>query len=165
MSSNKLQFRVQPGGSLSGRLRVPGDKSISHRSIMLGSLADGVTHVSGFLEGEDSLATLRVFQAMGVKIDGPSDGEVTINGVGVDGLKAPTAPLDLGNSGTAMRLMCGLLAGQGFDTTLVGDSSLTKRPMRRVTDPLAAMNAVIDTSEGGTAPLHIRPTTTLSGID
>lgn len=165
MSSNKLQFRVQPGGSLSGRLRVPGDKSISHRSIMLGSLADGVTHVSGFLEGEDSLATLRVFQAMGVKIDGPSDGEVTINGVGVDGLKAPTAPLDLGNSGTAMRLMCGLLAGQGFDTTLVGDSSLTKRPMRRVTDPLAAMNAVIDTSEGGTAPLHIRPTTTLRGID
>ena len=118
---------------------MPGDKSISHRSIMLGSLADGTTRVSGFLEGEDSLATLRAFRAMGVDIVGPDDGVVVIHGVGMRGLRAPSAPLDLGNSGTSMRLMTGLLAGQGMDVTLVGDASLSKRPMQRVTEPLAAM--------------------------
>ncbi|HPQ25613.1 MAG TPA: 3-phosphoshikimate 1-carboxyvinyltransferase, partial [Gammaproteobacteria bacterium] len=106
MASSNVQFVARPGGQLSGTLRVPGDKSISHRSIMLGSLAEGVTRVSGFLEGEDSLATLRAFRDMGVQIDGPLDGNVTIHGVGMHGLKTPSAPLDLGNSGTSMRLMC-----------------------------------------------------------
>ena len=132
---------------------------------MLGSLADGTTRVDGFLQGEDSLATLRAFRAMGVRIDGPDEGGVTIHGVGIDGLRAPSGPLDLGNSGTAMRLMCGLLAGQRFEATLMGDSSLSKRPMRRVTDPLAQMGAQIDTNHGGTAPLHLRPVDGLHGID
>ena len=141
--ASKVQFVVSPGGRLGGALRVPGDKSISHRSIMLGSLAEGVTRVSGFLEGEDSLATLRAFRAMGVEIDGPHDGRVTIQGVGMHGLKAPVAPLDLGNSGTSMRLMSGLMAGQGLDLTLIGDRSLSGRPMKRVTEPLAQMGADI----------------------
>jgi 3-phosphoshikimate 1-carboxyvinyltransferase len=148
---------VQPGGSLNGEIRVPGDKSVSHRSIMLGSLAEGVTHISGFLEGEDSLATLQAFRDMGVQIEGPEDGKVTVHGVGMHGLKSPSKPLDLGNSGTSMRLLSGLLAGQGIDVTLVGDASLSSRPMRRVTEPLAMMCAAIDTTEKGTAPLHIKP--------
>ena len=164
MASNKVQFVVRPGGRLNGTLRVPGDKSISHRSIMLGSLAEGVTRVSGFLEGDDSLATLRAFRAMGVEIEGPNHGEVTIQGVGMHGLTAPAGPLDLGNSGTSMRLMSGLMAGQGLDVALVGDASLSSRPMKRVTVPLAQMGADIDTAEGGTAPLHIKPANGLSGI-
>jgi 3-phosphoshikimate 1-carboxyvinyltransferase len=148
---------VQPGGSLNGEIRVPGDKSVSHRSIMLGSLAEGVTRISGFLEGEDSLATLQAFRDMGVQIEGPFDGKVTVHGVGMHGLKSPDKPLDLGNSGTSMRLLSGLLAGQGIDVTLVGDASLSSRPMRRVTEPLAMMGAAIDTTEKGTAPLHIKP--------
>jgi 3-phosphoshikimate 1-carboxyvinyltransferase len=165
LASSKLQFRAAPGGCLSGTLRVPGDKSISHRSIMLGSLAEGETRVSGFLEGEDSLATLRAFRAMGVQIDGPEQGEVRIAGVGMRGLRPPSGALDLGNSGTSMRLMAGLLAGQGLDLTLVGDASLSRRPMRRVTEPLARMGARIETAEGGTAPLHLRPVEQLHGID
>ncbi len=160
-----IQFHVQPGGCLSGRLRVPGDKSISHRSIMLGSLAEGVTHVSGFLEGEDALATLKAFRAMGVEIAGPDRGKVTVHGVGMHGLKAPDAPIDLGNSGTSIRLMSGLLAGQGFDVEMSGDASLSKRPMRRVTDPLALMGAQIETAEGGTPPLHLHGGSALKGID
>jgi 3-phosphoshikimate 1-carboxyvinyltransferase len=132
---------------------------------MLGSLADGVTHITGFLEGEDSLATLRAFRAMGVEIDGPEDGRVTIHGVGMDGLVAPEDALDLGNSGTSMRLMSGLLAGQGMEVTLVGDESLSKRPMKRVTEPLALMGAEINTTPKGTAPLVIRPVDGLRGID
>ena len=163
MSAN-VRFHVRPGGALRGRLRVPGDKSISHRSIMLGALADGVTEVTGFLEGEDSLATLRAFRQMGVRIDGPSGGRVTIHGVGMRGLRPPAVPLDLGNSGTSMRLMAGLLAGQRFDCTLVGDASLSKRPMRRVTEPLARMGARIESTERGTAPLHIRPVPGLTAI-
>jgi len=156
---------ARPGGRLTGTLRVPGDKSISHRSIMLGSLAEGVTRVSGFLEGEDSLATLRAFRDMGVQIEGPENGRVTVHGVGMRGLRPPAAPLDLGNSGTSMRLMCGLLAGQGMEVTLVGDASLSVRPMKRVTEPLAVMGAHIDTAEGGTAPLRIHPADGLHGID
>ncbi len=144
---------------------MPGDKSISHRSIMLGSLAEGVTHVTGFLEGEDSLATLQAFRNMGVQIDGPEDGVVVIHGVGMHGLKQPESALDLGNSGTSMRLLSGLLAGQGFDTTLVGDSSLSSRPMRRVTDPLAQMGAQIVSTAAGSAPLQIQGGSKLSGID
>lgn len=165
MASSKVQFVARPGGRLSGTLRVPGDKSISHRSIMLGSLAEGITRVSGFLEGEDSLATLRAFRAMGVEIDGPRDGRVTIRGVGMHGLREPASALDLGNSGTSMRLMSGLMAGQRLNLTLVGDESLSGRPMKRVTVPLAAMGADIETAEGGTAPLHIKPVDRLIGMD
>jgi 3-phosphoshikimate 1-carboxyvinyltransferase len=155
--TQSITFTVQPGGHLRGEARVPGDKSISHRSIMLGSLAEGITHVSGFLEGEDALATLRSFQAMGVEIEGPINGNVTIHGVGLDGLTAPKDPLYLGNSGTSMRLLCGLLAGQKFDAVLTGDESLSGRPMKRVIDPLSQMGAVIESADQGRAPLTIRP--------
>ena len=160
-----LNYRVAPGGKLTGSLRVPGDKSISHRSIMLGSLADGVTEVSGFLEGEDSLATLNAFRAMGVVIDGPDAGRVTIHGVGMHGLREPGAPLYLGNSGTSMRLLSGLLAGHGLAVTLTGDSSLSGRPMNRVINPLSEMGAEIGASEGGTAPLVLAANHPLRGID
>ncbi|MBS9402410.1 bifunctional prephenate dehydrogenase/3-phosphoshikimate 1-carboxyvinyltransferase [Halomonas sp. TRM85114] len=161
----KLRYRVSPGGGVTGRIRVPGDKSISHRSIMLGALAEGDTDVKGFLEGEDSLATLQAFREMGVAIEGPHQGRVTIHGVGMHGLKAPSGPLYVGNAGTAMRLFSGLLAGQAFDTELTGDASLTKRPMGRVADPLRAMGAEIDTAEGGRPPLKIKGCRQLSGID
>lgn len=163
--SKMIRFSVKPGGRLTGRMRVPGDKSISHRSIMLGSLAEGVTRVTGFLEGEDSLATLRAFRAMGVEIEGPDQGRVVIKGVGMHGLKAPDQPLDLGNSGTSMRLLTGLLAGQGMDLTLTGDSSLSSRPMRRVMDPLIQMGASIESEPDGTAPLHLRPARHLKAIN
>ncbi len=159
-----VRFTAQAGGSLKGQIRVPGDKSISHRSIMLGSIAEGVTEISGFLEGEDSLATLRAFRAMGVAIDGPNDGKVAVHGVGLRGLRAPSGPLDLGNSGTSMRLLTGLLAGQVFDVELLGDHSLMSRPMRRVTEPLTEMGARIATSEKGTAPLLIKGSHALRGI-
>ncbi|MBW9273120.1 MAG: 3-phosphoshikimate 1-carboxyvinyltransferase [Candidatus Thiodiazotropha sp. (ex. Lucinisca nassula)] len=161
----QINYRIQPGGKLIGNLRVPGDKSISHRSIMLGSLADGVTEVTGFLEGEDSLATLNAFRQMGVAIDGPTQGRVTIQGVGMHGLQAPDGALDLGNSGTSMRLLTGLLAGQGMAVTLTGDSSLSGRPMQRVIDPLSRMNASIGSTEAFTAPLQIHPQSRLQGID
>lgn len=164
MSDKKVTFRTQPGGSVNGQIRVPGDKSISHRSIMLGSLADGVTEVSGFLEGEDSLATLQAFRDMGVVIEGPKDGEVTIYGVGMDGLKEPPGPLYVGNSGTSMRLLSGLLAAQSFDSELTGDASLTKRPMGRVADPLRLMGAEIETAENGRPPLKIKGGKALKGI-
>ena len=163
--SDSIRFHVQPGGALKGAIRVAGDKSISHRSIMMGSLAEGTTHVSGFLEGEDALATLNAFKAMGVKIEGPDNGKVVVHGVGMQGLQQPQASLDVGNSGTSMRLMSGLLAGQAFSTTLIGDESLTKRPMKRVTDPLALMGAKIETTETGTSPLIISPVAALKGID
>lgn len=163
--SGDVKFSVQPGGCLKGALRVPGDKSMSHRSIMFGALADGVTEIEGFLEGEDSLATLKAFRAMGVRIEGPESGRVRIHGVGIDGLQAPTTPLDLGNSGTSMRLLSGLLAGQSFDVTLIGDASLSSRPMRRVTAPLGEMGALIETTDTGTAPLAIRGGQRLRGMD
>lgn len=154
--SKSITFEVQPSGALVGQARVPGDKSMSHRSVMLGSIAEGVTHVKGFLEAEDALSTLQAFRDMGVRIEGPVNGELIIHGVGKHGLKAPTKPLYLGNSGTSMRLLCGLLAGQSFDCTLTGDHSLSGRPMKRVTVPLAQMGAEIITTEKGTAPLHIK---------
>lgn len=160
-----LRFIVQPGGKLQGRIRVPGDKSISHRSIMLGSLAEGVTHVSGFLQGEDCLCTLKAFRAMGVAIEGPTaEGNVTIHGVGLHGLKAPAGELDMGNSGTSMRLMAGLMSGQAFDVRMTGDSSLSKRPMKRVTVPLASMGARIGATEAGTPPLQVHGGSQLRGI-
>ena len=164
-SPQNVIFKASPGGSLRGRVRVSGDKSISHRSIMLGALAEGVTQVSGFLEGEDCLATLGAFRAMGVRIEGPEEGRVTIHGVGLHGLKAPGAPLYMGNSGTSMRLLAGLLAGQTFDTVMTGDASLSRRPMRRVTEPLARMGARIETSATGTPPLKIEGGQTLHGIE
>lgn len=164
-SEKKITFTVQPGGSLRSALRVPGDKSISHRSIMLGSLAEGVTEVSGFLEGEDSLATLQAFRDMGVRIEGPDKGRVTIHGVGLHGLKPPAKPLDLGNSGTSMRLLAGLMAGQAFDVEMRGDASLSKRPMKRVTVPLAEMGAKVETTDTGTPPLKVSGGQKLHGID
>ncbi len=157
-------FRVEPGGRLTGSLRVPGDKSISHRAIMLGALADGVTRVTGFLEGADAISTMNVFRALGVRIDGPQDGCVSVHGVGLHGLRGTAAALDCGNAGTAMRLLMGLLAGQRFASTLVGDESLSRRPMRRVAEPLASMGASIET-EDGTPPVRIRPVERLHGID
>lgn len=163
-SQQNIIFTVQPGGTLKGHVRVAGDKSISHRSIMLGSLAEGVTEVDGFLEGEDALATLACFRAMGVTIERPSAGKVIIHGVGLRGLRAPTHALDCGNSGTSMRLLSGILAGQPFDTTLIGDDSLTRRPMKRVTVPLAQMGAAIEASPTGTPPLRIKGGRTLNAI-
>jgi 3-phosphoshikimate 1-carboxyvinyltransferase len=164
--TKKITFHIQNGGSLNGEARVAGDKSISHRSIMLGSLAEGTTHVTGFLEAEDALATLQAFRDMGVEIERKGEGCVTIHGVGKHGLQAPKAPLYLGNSGTSMRLLSGLLAGQNFNSVLTGDESLSKRPMKRVTEPLAKMGADIKTTEKGTAPLEITgKARQLSGID
>ncbi|WP_249676788.1 bifunctional prephenate dehydrogenase/3-phosphoshikimate 1-carboxyvinyltransferase [Pseudomonas abieticivorans] len=165
MSTNDLVFLGQPGGSLKGRVRVPGDKSISHRSIMLGALADGTTEVDGFLEGEDALATLQAFRDMGVVIEGPHHGRVTIHGVGLHGLKAPPGPIYLGNSGTSMRLLAGLLAAQTFDSVLTGDASLSKRPMNRVANPLRDMGAVIETAADGRPPLTIRGGQALKGFN
>lgn len=163
-NNEQVIFNVKPGGRLSGRIRVPGDKSISHRSIMLGSLAEGVTEVSGFLEGEDNLATLNAFRKMGVRIEGPDNGRVRIEGVGLHGLKATEGPLYLGNSGTSMRLLAGLMAGQSFDVEMTGDASLSKRPMRRVADPLVSMGARIETTPQGTPPMRIRGGSRLRAI-
>lgn len=159
-----MEFKLMPGGAVTGEVRVPGDKSMSHRSIMLGALAQGTTRVSGFLEGEDALATVAAFRAMGVTIEGPDDGKVTIHGVGLQGLRAPEVDLDLGNSGTSIRLLSGLLAGQSFDTVLTGDASLCGRPMGRVMDPLALMGALIQGEEGGRPPLRITGGQSLQSI-
>lgn len=149
MSSHlSITFIAAPAKKLSGTIRVPGDKSISHRSIMFGSLAEGTTHVTGFLEGGDSLGTLQAFRDMGVKIEGPTDGRVTVHGVGLYGLKKPAKEIDLGNSGTSMRLMAGILSGLSFDSKMIGDNSLSKRPMGRVITPLTQMGAKIDSKEG-----------------
>jgi 3-phosphoshikimate 1-carboxyvinyltransferase len=164
-TEKNIVFSVVPGGVLQGTLRVPGDKSISHRSIMLGSLANGVTRIQGFLEGEDSLATLKAFRAMGVNIKGPEQGTVVIDGVGLHGLQPSAAPLYLGNSGTSMRLMSGILSGQAFDSVLTGDPSLSSRPMKRVITPLEQMGAMIESTDRGTAPLHIRGGRRLQGMD
>lgn len=164
MNEVPQNFVALPGGKVTGELRVPGDKSISHRSIMLGALADGETVVNGFLEGEDAMATLQAFRDMGVVIEGPHDGRVTIHGVGMHGLRQPPGSLYLGNAGTAMRLMSGLMAAQPFDVTLTGDKSLSCRPMNRVVKPLADMGAVIEAAEGGRPPLVIKGGQKLKGI-
>jgi 3-phosphoshikimate 1-carboxyvinyltransferase len=156
---------ASPGSSLYGTLRVPGDKSISHRAVMLGALADGVTRIRGFLEGEDTRATARVFAQLGVRIEAPSDGERIVHGVGLHGLRGSAQPLDCGNAGTGMRLLAGVLAGQEFDSTLIGDASLSKRPMRRIIDPLSAMGAHIDSEADGLPPLRIHGGKRLRGID
>ncbi len=162
----QINYKVTPSHQLTGQFRVPGDKSISHRSIIFGSIADGTTTISGFLQGEDSLNTLRAFQSMGVTIEGPNaSGQVKITGVGVDGLKKPDSAIYLGNSGTSIRLMAGLLSGQSFDIELSGDQSLSKRPMKRVTTPLSLMGAKIDTIDNGLPPLNIKAGSNLKGIE
>lgn len=159
-----MKFIAKAGGQVEGQVRVPGDKSISHRSIMLGAIADGVTTVDGFLEGEDALCTLKAFRALGVEIEGPENGRVVIHGVGRDGLQAPSEDIYVGNSGTSMRLLAGLLAGQDFDVTMTGDESLSKRPMERVAAPLRMMGAVVETAQGGRPPLTLRGGQRLKGI-
>ncbi|MBA2592639.1 MAG: 3-phosphoshikimate 1-carboxyvinyltransferase [Pseudomonadota bacterium] len=156
---------IEGGGRLRGRVRVPGDKSISHRVLMLGAIAEGVTEVEGFLEGADTLATLAAFRSLGVAVEHAEPGRLRIEGRGLRGLHAPPGPLDLGNSGTSMRLLAGLLAGQPFDTILTGDASLTRRPMRRVITPLERMGGAILCTSEGTAPLVIRGGRSLRGID
>ncbi len=163
--ADNVQFKTQTNTSngLHGTVRVPGDKSISHRSIMLGSLAEGVTQVSGFLNGDDCLATLNAFRNMGVEITTESATSLTIHGVGLHGLQAPTGALDMGNSGTSMRLMSGLMSGQSFAVTLTGDASLSTRPMQRVIRPLSQMGAIIEATEKGTPPLQIQGNAALTG--
>lgn len=148
-----LNYIARPAEQLSGEARVPGDKSISHRSVMLGSIANGVTRVSGFLSGADAIATMQAFRTMGVRIEREGN-SLEIYGVGRAGLSAPETDIDLGNSGTAMRLMMGLLAGQNFDVRLSGDASLCSRPMGRIVEPLSSMGANIVTSDGN-APLSL----------
>ena len=158
-----MHFYLEPGGKLTGRIRVPGDKSMSHRAIMLGSIAEGRSSVSGFLQGEDALATLAAFRQMGVAISDPVAGELTIDGVGLHGLAPPERVMDVGNSGTSIRLMSGLLAGQRFDSILTGDQSLLRRPMARVITPLSQMGALISSHEG-CPPLEVMGGRALTGI-
>lgn len=154
----QLDYVISAGGQASGEIRVPGDKSISHRAVIFGSIAKGVTVVKGFLEGEDALNTLNAFREMGVTIVGPEDGKLIIYGVGKNGLKAPRKPLYMGNSGTAMRLLAGLLSAQTFSSQLTGDESLSTRPMQRIADPLGLMGAKVETNDKGSPPLTITGT-------
>jgi 3-phosphoshikimate 1-carboxyvinyltransferase len=157
-------FDVQPATHVSGVVAVPGDKSISHRALMLSGIAEGASHVSGFLASEDCLATLAAMRALGVRIDQSGPTEVTVHGVGMRGLRAANLPLDMGNAGTAMRLFTGLLSAQGFSSRLVGDESLMKRPMERVAKPLRAMGADVRTRQG-MPPVDIDGGKQLRGID
>ena len=158
-----MKFKVESGGSLQGAIRVPGDKSMSHRTLMLGALAEGTTIATGFLAGHDALCTVQAFKDMGVTVRGPQNGRIEIDGVGMQGLQKPDNVLDMGNSGTSIRLLSGLLAAQRFDSTMTGDISLQKRPMGRVTDPLKLMGAAIG-SQDGRPPLVIKGGQTLNGI-
>jgi 3-phosphoshikimate 1-carboxyvinyltransferase len=157
-------YFVEPSPQLGGSIRVPGDKSVSHRSLMFGGIASGVTAATGFLDSADCLATMAALQALGVRIERPEHDRVIIHGAGPGGLVAAAQPLDMGNAGTAMRLSMGLLAGQGIAATLIGDGSLMKRPMERVARPLRQMGARIDT-QAGLPPVVIHAGAPLSGID
>ena len=158
-----MNFLIKRGLSLKGEITVPGDKSISHRSIILSSLAEGTSKISGLLEGEDCLATIEIFRNMGIKIVN-EEGVYSIEGTGLRGLEAPQKPLDFGNSGTSIRLCSGILSAQSFKSTLVGDSSLSSRPMQRIVEPLSSMGAKI-TSKNGTLPLNIFPSDSLKSIN
>lgn len=153
------------GTPLHGEVTVPGDKSVSHRAVMLASLAEGRSRIEGFLEGEDTRATARAFAAMGVRMHAPAAGVREVEGVGLHGLSTPRGSIDCGNAGTGMRLLTGLLCGQRFDSELLGDASLSRRPMGRVIDPLRRMGARIDSAEGGRPPLRIHGNSLLQGID
>ena len=154
-ASARIDFAAKPGGALHGVLGVPGDKSISHRALLFGAIAEGETRITGFLAGADCLATLAAIRALGVKVDALADDRYTVHGRGLTGLQAPRHELDLGNSGTAMRILLGVLAGQTFAAKLTGDESLRKRPMQRVIAPLSAMGVQIE-SHAGCAPLTVR---------
>jgi 3-phosphoshikimate 1-carboxyvinyltransferase len=157
-------LRAESGGRLAGRIAVPGDKSISHRALMLGAISEGRSSLSGFLEGEDCLATAAALRALGVRIDSSGSGAMTVHGVGLHGLRAAEQPLDVGNSGTAMRLLTGLLCAQRFSSTLIGDDSLMQRPMGRIARPLGLMGANVATVNGK-PPVTIEPVPGLKGID
>lgn len=163
--SNAHHWTSRKGQPLQGSLAIPGDKSVSHRAVMFAALADGTSTIDGFLEGEDTRATARIFSQMGARMETPSPSRRVVHGVGIDGLQAPSGELDCGNAGTGMRLIAGVMAGQSFDSVLVGDESLSKRPMRRITGPLAQMGARIDTRDDGTPPLHVHGSQPLKGID
>jgi 3-phosphoshikimate 1-carboxyvinyltransferase len=165
VSAHPNSFRALPVKHVGGHITVPGDKSISHRALMLGAVAEGPTVVRGFLASEDCLATQAALEAMGVPIKRDADGAVHVAGVGLQGLRAPRGTLDLGNSGTAIRLLMGLLTTQAFDCELTGDASLRQRPMERVAAPLRLMGAAIDTAAGGKPPVKIRGGASLHGID
>lgn len=163
--ADRLDWIAHPGTALHGECRVPGDKSVSHRAVMLGALAEGVTRIEGFLEGEDTRATAAAFHAMGVKVDAPAAGVRMVHGVGLHGLSPPSGPIDCGNAGTGMRLLAGVLAAQAFDSVLTGDESLSRRPMQRVIEPLTRMGARIEAGGGGVPPLRIYGNNALQGID
>jgi len=160
-----LDWIAGPGGPLRGTIDVPGDKSVSHRALMLAAIAEGTSRITGFLEGEDTRATAAILARLGVRIETPAPSVRIVHGVGLHGLKASAEPLDCGNAGTGMRLLAGLLAGQGFASTLVGDASLSRRPMGRVIAPLEAMGARIEPEAGGCPPLRIHARNDLQGID
>jgi 3-phosphoshikimate 1-carboxyvinyltransferase len=162
--TDRRDWIATSGVPLHGTIAIPGDKSISHRAIMLAAIADGVSRIEKFLEGEDTRATAAVFAQLGVRIEAPESGVRIVHGVGIEGLQAPDTPLDCGNAGTAMRLLAGLLAGQRFDCVLVGDSSLSKRPMQRVIEPLSLMGARVDSADG-LPPLRVAGGQRLRGID
>lgn len=162
--SERLDWTSSPASALSGELAIPGDKSVSHRAIMLASIAEGTSRIHGFLEGADTRATAAIFEQLGVRIEAPAPGERIVLGVGLHGLRAPHGELDCGNAGTAMRLLAGLLAGQRFDCVLKGDASLSRRPMQRVIAPLAKMGARIEAQAGDLPPLRIRGSA-LHGMD
>ncbi|TNJ34620.1 3-phosphoshikimate 1-carboxyvinyltransferase [Arenimonas terrae] len=164
MSAGREDWLAGAGAPLRGEIVVPGDKSVSHRAIMLAALAEGSSRITGFLEGEDTRATAAIFQRLGVGIE--ADGaERIVRGVGLHGLRAASGPLDCGNAGTGMRLLAGLLAGQRFASELVGDASLSRRPMGRVIEPLRRMGASIESAPGGLPPLRIHTNNSLQAID
>ncbi len=164
MSQASLDWTTGPASALSGELVIPGDKSVSHRAVMLAGLAEGSSRIEGFLEAADTRATAAIMQQLGVVIETPEPGRRIVHGVGLHGLRASDRELDCGNSGTAMRLLAGMLAGQAFDSTLVGDESLSRRPMRRVADPLGQMGARIALQESGCPPLRISGGRSLQGM-
>lgn len=159
-----MDWTSAPAGALSGEPTIPGDKSVSHRAIMLAAIADGISRIRGFLESADTGATSAIFGQLGVPIESPAPGERIVHGVGLHGLRAPRRELDCGNSGTAMRLLAGLLSGQRFGCTLTGDASLSRRPMRRVVEPLTSMGARIEANSGDLPPLHVHGSP-LRGMD
>ena len=159
-----MDFTISAGGPLTGSLRVPGDKSISHRALMLAAIAEGRTRIEGFLDSEDTNATMHALRLMGVEIERTDNNVICIEGVGLHGLTAPAEPLNLGNSGTSVRLFAGLLSGQAFNSQLLGDESLMQRPMQRITDPLQQMGANICCTDAGTLPIRITGKASLKGI-
>jgi 3-phosphoshikimate 1-carboxyvinyltransferase len=164
VSAPRLDWLAGAGSPLRGEVGVPGDKSVSHRAVMLAALAEGRSRITGFLEGEDTRATAAIFQRLGVRIEAEGAQRI-VHGVGLHGLRAADSALDCGNAGTGMRLLAGLLAGQAFASELVGDASLSKRPMNRVIEPLRRMGARIDAAPGGLPPLRIHANNILQAID